>query len=362
MKILLVGYYGFGNLGDDILLKVTFCIVKEKFKNSEIFVLSHARNSDYIVNLLGETVCVVRPGERAHYDLIVHGGGGTFHDYGSYSLQDSFINWSIKAMGPKAYVALDKALRSLTGKKRVSGDRRVGLGIGVGTYTSDSRRLRHAIPILIDFDQLMVRDTQSLENFRRLGIDAPVALGSDLAFLEAHWAPTPQKTKSEKARLGIVVRDWPANCSTNYILYLREVLPSLRAKFEVSIFVFCKHEDSFASSLEWEDKIHVWDPARTSLHEYCRTFGSQDLVVTARAHGALCAAIMGIPSLIIEVEPKLATIHSIIPNSSQIMSADRTSINEIEKFLDFTSNINLKHIDEDCQKNRFLAKNSLEKL
>jgi len=76
-RVLLVGYYGKGNFGDDVLLRVTHRIVTGKLPQARIYILVDGSNGDYVNNMLGD-VTLLAPGRHGHFDWIVHGGGGCF--------------------------------------------------------------------------------------------------------------------------------------------------------------------------------------------------------------------------------------------------------------------------------------------
>ena len=189
VRVLLIGYYGKGNFGDDLLLKVTHSIVRRHLPSAEIAVHCDTYDQDYFATLIGGTPRILRPGDREHFDLIVHGGGGTFFDYGRYGIRDRLLDKVIGFAGFRTYAAFDRSARAALGKKRLSANRRLGWGIGVGTYAPGSRKLRHNILALLDFKLLAVRDSTSLENLYSLGIVEKVVLGSDLAFLDEYWVP-----------------------------------------------------------------------------------------------------------------------------------------------------------------------------
>jgi polysaccharide pyruvyl transferase WcaK-like protein len=66
-------------------------------------------------------------------------------------------------------------------------------------------------------------------------------------------------------------------------------------------------------------RAHVWSPQSTTLDEYCFRLAELDVVVTSRAHGAICAAVLGVPSLILDIEPKLRTIHDLLPRATRLV-------------------------------------------
>src|SRR5258708_1222463 len=85
--VVLDGYYGVGNLGDDILMLVSYSILREAFDPAEICVRVVGDHT-YVRRLLTED-CVVMPVERFAHEtsiprstkLSVLGGGGFLADH-----------------------------------------------------------------------------------------------------------------------------------------------------------------------------------------------------------------------------------------------------------------------------------------
>ena len=212
--IVLLGYYGRGNFGDDVLMVVSHDIARQAYPDYSIAIRT-GNKVDYVDRLLGSDVQQIPFGTRDRHRLILHGGGGTFFDFTPHGVIDKALNRLLLAGGTRSYVKAEAALRRLAGRPRMSADVRLGLGIGVGTYTPGSPRLREAIPTLCDFDALWVRDPGSVLNLKIIEVTPPVVLGSDLAFLWERWCPSslalqPISRHGRKPRIGVILRDWPA--------------------------------------------------------------------------------------------------------------------------------------------------------
>lgn len=360
MKILLTGYYGKANFGDDVLLKVTHGIVRHWRPNAEIAVFCDQYRDDYLPALLGEKLQIMRPGDREHFDLIVHGGGGTFFDFRSYGLVDRIIDKMIRIAGFGSYTAFDRYARKLFRKQRLSAEKRIGWGLGVGTYSVGSRKLRQNIPTLLDFDSLVVRDAVSIENLGIFGLGDCVTLGSDLAFLDNYWVPASAgqvKGKTEKrVRLGLILRDWQTGNSKNYLNSISKILPVLHQKYELSLFVFDKRVDEQLLKLAAPYRNHVWTPPVTEFDNFCTLLSRQDVIVSSRAHGALCGAIMSIPSVLIQIEPKLQTIHEMLPQTTSLLRPSELDLPRLMGAIDASLARDMAAIAIDVARNKELIR------
>ena len=330
MKVLLLGYYGKANFGDDVLLKVTHSLVRELLPGADISVCCDRYIDDYLPTLLGENLCILKPGDSEHFDLIIHGGGGTFFDFSVQATCQLCVNKSISSLGFENYVAIDGFIRRLLGKQRFSGGRRIGWGVGVGTYTPSSKKLRHHIPTILDFDMFSVRDSESLKNLEYFKMSERAVLGSDLAFLSSFWMPSSLLHKSHQSgtrpRLGVILRDWHYGHNANYLESFVEMLPQLQNTYELSLFIFDKRVDKDLLDVAKSYDTHVWNPPKTSFDDFCSLLAQQDVLVSSRAHGAICGAVLGIPSVLIEIEPKLKTIHEMLPQSTVLHPPDALSL------------------------------------
>ncbi|GIX30313.1 MAG: polysaccharide pyruvyl transferase CsaB [Porticoccaceae bacterium] len=300
--IVFLGYYGFGNFGDDLLLSIAHRLLRRRFPRASLAVRTD-RSGDYFARLLGEPVEIVRFGARSRHRLLVHGGGGTFFDYGRH--------------GPWA------RLRGVLGRPRLSGERRVGLGIGVGRYDPGSRRLLEDLPVLADFTALWLRDPQSADNLRALGVAPPVRLGSDLAFLSEEWwqggEAAPPVSRSKRLRVALCLRDWLLPDGRDLAAAIAPAVARLAERCDLTLVSLEPERDqkvlaAFSSLPQWH-----WRPERMGLWEFAEGIAAHHVIVSARAHGAICAAVLGRPAAILEIEPKLATVHRMLPNSSRLL-------------------------------------------
>lgn len=365
MRVLLTGYYGKANFGDDVLLKVTHGLVRQWQPEAEIAILCDQYLDDYLPDLLGERLRILQPGDREHFDLIIHGGGGTFFDFGNYGYVNRILNQSIKLAGFANYALFDKLVRAVLGKPRISAKERLGWGVGVGTYATGSNKLRKNIPTIVDFDMLVVRDAASIDNLQCLGFADHAILGSDLAFLENYWLPasTREVEVSPKNRpcLGLILRDWPKGPSKHYLERFAELLPELDRRYALSLFVFDKRVDDQLLALAEPYTTHIWSPPATKFDEFCSFLAKQDVVISSRAHGAICGAVMGIPSILVELEPKLRTVNDMLPHATRLLQPDVLDLPLLISSIDDLLAIDPCVIAEDVARNKGLIKECVER-
>jgi len=320
MKILIQGYYGFGNLGDDILMKVTFWIVKERFPQSEIKIFSNASQEgrNYIDKIIGEKVSIINYSYNDHFDLIIHGGGGIHYDYETNSFKFTLLNKLIRLFGYKYYVAFYKWYKRIKGKENITTSNRIGIGIGVGTFTLSSKKFYTSLSILADYNLLLVRDKLSLARARQYVKGDKLVLSTDLAFMKDYWHPKilPQNAANARKKVGVVLRNWKFD--TKHIADLTVVTDKLRdQQIDFTFFMFQNKDDNAISSLLPKEAIvKYWNPNSESMDEYLGLIATQDIIITSRFHGAIIASSFGIPSIVLAIEPKLESLNEILPSAT----------------------------------------------
>lgn len=242
-KILLAGYYGFGNLGDEILLETYLARLKPKF---EVSVLLPEKPVDRwslwaVARALSKT------------DVLLFGGGGILQDKTGF-------------LGLAYYLSLILLARTL-------GKRVVLLGQGIGPLSPFNLALARAVLKLAE--KITVRDAASLKLLEGLN----VSLTADSALL---W----DGFRNAAGRL-------PLDPPKKIIFIPREGDAALeRALGQAAITA--KKMGAKLEMLSWRT------PQEAAAH-----LAGADLVISMRLHGLILAAALGIPAQAAHDDPKI---------------------------------------------------------
>lgn len=360
--VVLVGYYGRGNFGDDVLMVVAHRIVRELLPSESVGVRMGIP-AKYPSQLLKDEVAVLPFGTRDSHRLIVHGGGGTFFDFAPHSWFNRLLNTALFSFGTTSFVQSERLIRSMLGRKRMSGRNRLGLGVGVGTYKSGSPRLRNDIPVLMEFDGLWLRDSESCLNLSSIGVSRPVVQGSDLAFLWDAWCPHqlvlhPGLPRGARPRVGVILRDWPSDSGTTFLRNIMPTIKALSSKYDLHLISLNPSADiATLNELNFLEQT-LWNPESTEIEEFAEVIAKQDILLTARAHGAICGACLGRPSVILNIEPKLAAVNAMLPQATRLVSPS-ADVSILVEEIEQTLSIPFVNIKDDVKRNRAEAEKAL---
>lgn len=317
IKIVLKGYYGFGNLGDDILMLVSCKILKEIFPKSHLIIATAGTNTNYIIPFtegLVKEVITLSPEPEA--DLVVHGGGGTYYDYKSGNIFYFFLNRIIDQVG---IIAVSKCLnvyRQLKGWPPNTNTKRVALGVGIGSFTRSSKKYYHKMSELSKFDMIFPRDKKSFQLLSEKQLKGKIIQGADLAFYKEHWLPNVLISETIPAKsIGLVLKSW--NDEFNYLSTLHQLAKDLEEEgHTVTIYTFEKPHDKEVPVYFSDFRVVQWSPNSMTLYQYIEALQGNSLLVTSRAHGVVLGAALGIPSICIGIEPKLLSFSKMFPSST----------------------------------------------
>lgn len=299
-KILVSGYYGYNNIGDEAILRgLVDGIATEG--NAQITVLS--KNPDWTkkkYNVLSvnrsnlfDIIKAIR-----ECDMVVSGGGSLMQDVTSkksilYYLGILFLG---KIFGKKTFI--------------------YSQGIGP-IHLKRNRVIAKWILEKVDF--INVRDNQSKREIRELGIKQDPLVTTDTVF--GIKKPSPEAGKELLNKLGVdskkknicfTIIDWKDYGRRTVTEIVKSII-DIKSEVDANIILvpFFYHQDlkiekkiqSILKDLQCED-VYLVDEY-LHVNEYLSLVSNMDMMVSMRLHGLIFATLMGAYPIGISYDPKI---------------------------------------------------------
>jgi len=310
--ILISGYYGFKNAGDEAILSAVVGALHKRSKKLKITVLSS--NPAYTEAENPGVVAVPRMHmgkvwkAMGQADLFVFGGGGLLQDVTSFR---------------SIYYYLGLLTMAKLRKKRI-----VILANGVGPVKHKLNRLftRYVVNWA---DLITVRDKVSQQELYTMGVKKPVKLTADPVFL----TPAAQEENSrirrnlldayaqgeeKKVTIGVSLRNWHGfeHFSETLVAFFNYVNRNLPVKL---LFIPMHYPGDKEALESVAERMEVKPPVvQEELHhqELQYLIGKMDLMIGMRLHALIFAAKAGVPSMGLVYDAKVGSFLEIARQAS----------------------------------------------
>jgi polysaccharide pyruvyl transferase CsaB len=297
MKIVLSGYYGFDNAGDEALLAAITTSIKKLAPEAEFVVFSGSPTRTFTLHGI-RAVYYLHPlhiiRELLSADLLISGGGSIFQDVTSVRSLTYYIS----------VVALAKFL----GKPVIF----YAQGIGPINHAFSKYLMRL---VANQVNLISLRDEDSRQYLLNLGVTrAPLIVTADPVFsLEPEDQDKLEMSGllqelgvTGQPKVGVSVRQWPA--LEGHQSELARMLDGLAQKGFHIIFIPMAYPEDIAASRKVIDLMQ--EPAvlvnrHLKSQEHLAFIANLDLLIGMRLHALIFAASRGVPFAGISYDPKI---------------------------------------------------------
>jgi polysaccharide pyruvyl transferase CsaB len=335
-KILIAGYYGFRNTGDETILAALIRDIQTEIPGSRICVISGDPADTQILHHVdaipwNDIQQIIK--EISICNLIIMGGGGLFHDY--WGLDKSTILTS-RHIGIAFYTSI-AMLASIFTKPLML------YSVGVGPLLSEEGK--SCVRSIADQASVIsVRDQNSKETLLSLGISpSKVVVTADAAFslknsnVQKNW-----KSPGEELLLGVALRNWNFDVDPKY--WENEVAAALDAFLEhhpegrVEFIPFQDNNEELLDDYGIARRIqsimhhsaHTKISERTTdILENVSRVSQCDIVLGMRLHSLIYAISSSIPLVGLVYDPKVKILLSEILNLGEY-SIEISKVNRVD--------------------------------
>lgn len=348
-RLLLAGYFGAGNLGDDAILHAFMLATSEHGFRSQALCTHPERISRTFgyTGIAKTDMSSVRDAIQ-ECDALVFPGGSVFQD--------------VTSVRSIAYYA------KLVQEAKKANKKVIMLGQGIGPVNRWLGK-RAAVAALNAADVLAVRDPASIQTLKSLGVTASPRLTADLAFL----LPEPNIGEDSQnfgvggmKTIGINARPWGKDKNKTVIDVFGDLAKLLNSNGYVPTMIVMDQEedkpivDAIAKAHGGKvPEIKVDHPSHMQ-----QRIARMEAIISMRLHAGILAATVGVPGYMVNYDPKVAAFANVMawptPPNMQGITADRifngfqTFIKDREKLAATTTNRRAEQID--------LAKQNIELL
>lgn len=325
-KIVIGGYYGYGNLGDEAVLTVLINEIKSRYTDCEITVLSASpakMKKNYGVKCIYRYDIAAIMKELCGADLYISGGGSLIQDASSVrSLRYyCFLMKLAKHMGAKVYAYAN----------------------GIGPL----KRSDIAMSALSDCDMISVRDSASKKLLDEMSLEG--TLSSDPFFLLSA-APNSEvrrflsdKGIYEENYFTVSLRRCKGTKQINEDLLLRFLLPFV-AKGKVPLFVSMQDSCDFALSVAMADITGGYVVSPTDASILIGIQKNAEFAIGMRLHFLLAAISAGIPVAALSYDPK---VDNVLGYAANVKAFDAFDFNceELSSYIESASGYDARSED-----------------
>lgn len=340
MNIVISGFYGLGNTGDEAILESIIDNLRAELDNPDITVFSlspeKTANTHHVKSVYRawrrENKEKVKALKQA--DLLISGGGGL--------LQDSYPTKFI--FGPLPYYLLIAFLAKLCGTKVMF------FSQGVGPVNSTwGKFLMKLFANKADF--ITVRDEFSKDLLANLGITKPeTVVTADIVFAFHHKVDDACREslplKGDEKLVAVSVRPWFTN--EEYYGIVAEALDRLiDDKGITPVFVPMEgHHDVNASNrvvekMVYKEKVHILGGDFTP-NQYLHFISHCEMTIGLRLHSLIFSCLVGVPHIGISYDKK---VESLLKRSGMWEYSFRLEELDADKLVE-NGNYVLEHHDE----------------
>ncbi len=298
MRVLVSGYYGFGNTGDEAVLAGLIEGFRELAPDAELVVLS----GNPAATMAEHSVIAVPRGLRSarrqtkQCDLLVSGGGGLLQDVTSW--------WS-----PLYYLAIIQFARQA--RRPVAC---IGHSFGPLRRSLIKRVTRD---VLSKVQVITVRDELSKKALMELGVARPLEITADLAFLLPR--PTPEEINEARRLAGlnensgpiaaIALRPHPSGGPPDLAGRLGAAIGKVCAELRIRPLLVPMQPSQDISFAREAAQVMPGEPLITttpmSARQVLALIAGGDLMIGMRLHALIFAALAGVPLVGISYDPKV---------------------------------------------------------
>ncbi|HOA80888.1 MAG TPA: polysaccharide pyruvyl transferase CsaB [Defluviitaleaceae bacterium] len=292
-SIVLSGYYGFNNAGDEAVLYAIINTLKDELKDIDITVLSNSPEDTakkYNVKAINRWSFreVVRAIKKS--DLLISGGGSLLQDITSWK---SILYYLFIILIAKIF------------RKKV-----VIYSQGIGPVSMKFNRI--LIKWIINkTDYISVRDEESKEELKELGIKKDIEVVPD-PVMAITLSPEQEEIankflpgKENKKRLGVYLRDWEVD-SSFYKKIINVLKWALNEEWQI-VFVPMHHPEDIKMAKELSKDIPssiVYEGDNSPINILSLT-NTMDYIISMRLHGLIMSSIRKVPFIGLSYDPKV---------------------------------------------------------
>lgn len=310
-RVVLAGWYGAANLGDELILAVFVDWVREAGGTPVVISVNpHYTKSTLGTEAVGYDDLAAIVEAMADADLLVLGGGGLFQDYDVFDRAslERFPARNVSQFAQFFYLARETGVPTAV------------LAQGVGPLrATDARAI--AADVFGRADACSVRDAESGALLRQIGVRRPAVVAPDPAWRFPVGQPLAPSERfpalAGRHVVAMVLRDWPFDRSWE-APFVAAVAAGLAKRWALLWLDFSRVPDASATRARQGEIAHrlvpqlpgfahaVWEGMRAD--EAARLIAGSDAMVAMRLHGALLGHLAGIPTAALEYDDKVRAL------------------------------------------------------